>query len=385
MIPLSTPNIFGKEKEYIEKCLETGWISTSGSFIEDFEKNLSSYVGSKFAIACINGTSALQVSLKLLGVNSGDEVIAPTLTFIASINSIMYNNAYPVFMDCDQFYNLDIKKTVKFIKDETYFKSGFTYNKKTDRKIPVIMPVHVWGNAVWLDELVPLCNERNIKILEDASESLGTKYLEGNYINKHAGTVGEIGCISFNANKIITSGGGAMIITDNQEIAEKALYLTTQAKDDAKRYIHNDVGYNFRLTNIHAALGIAQLENIESVLTNKQKAHMTYVDKINKIDGLSISPTPSYSFNNCWLNILRVDKSKIEITIDQIMEKLEMKNIQTRPVWGLNHLQKPFVNYQRYMVENAQILADSSLCIPSSSHLTIQNIEDVTAALQDLL
>lgn len=381
MIPLSTPNIFGKEKEYINNCIETGWISTSGSYIEEFETKLSSYVKTNFAVGCVNGTSALQISLKLLGVNSGDEVIAPTLTFIASINAIIYNNAQPIFMDCDEFFNIDIKKTIEFIKNKTYFKNGYTYNNQTNKRIPVIMPVHVWGNAVWLDELFEICKERNIKILEDASESLGTKYIKGRFKDKHTGSVGSIGVISFNANKIITSGGGAMIITDDEILAKKALYLTTQAKDDPIKYIHNEVGYNYRLTNLHAAFGLAQLENIERVLSVKKRAHNIYVEKIKSINGLSLLSAPDFSDSNYWLNILQINTDEYRFTRDELMSYLEKNLIQSRPVWHLNHLQKKFNAFQNYRINNSLKLIENSLCIPSSSHLTDDDIDKIIYAL----
>ncbi len=381
MIPLSTPNIFGKEKEYVNNCIETGWISTSGSYIQDFEKKLSTYVETKFAVGCINGTSALQISLRLLGVNSGDEVIVPTLTFIASINAIMYNNAQPVFMDCDDFFNLDIKKTIEFIKIETHFKNGYTYNNQTNKRIPVIMPVHVWGNAVWLDDLIEICKERNIKILEDASESLGTKYIKGKFKGKHTGSIGSMGVISFNANKIITSGGGAMIVTDNESIAKQALYLTTQAKDDPIKYIHNEVGYNYRLTNIHAAFGLAQLENIEKVLSVKKRAHNMYVEKIKSIKGLSMLLAPDFSDSNYWLNILQINTDEYRFTRDELMIYLEENLIQSRPVWHLNHLQKKFSSFQNYKISKSLTLLENSLCIPSSSHLTDDNINKIINVL----
>ncbi len=381
MIPLSTPNIFGNEKKYILDCLESGWISTSGSYIKDFENKVSEYVGSKFAVGCTNGTSAIQIALKLLDVKNDDEVIVPSLTFIAPVNAIIYNNARPIFMDSDKYYNLDIEKTIDFIKNHTFFKDGHTYNLVTKKRIPVLMPVHVWGNAVWLDDLYEICKERNIKILEDASESLGTRYKEGKFKGHHTGTVGSIGVISFNANKIITSGGGGMIITNSQEFAEKANYLTTQAKDDPIRYIHNEVGYNYRLTNIHAAFGLAQLENINEVLISKKNTHNLYLKKINLINGLSIVPAPKHSDSNYWLNILKINPEIYKLSRDELMSLLEKNGIQTRPVWYLNHLQKKFMAFQSFEIDQAILLLKNSLCIPSSSHLESKDLEKVIEVL----
>ena len=222
LIPLSVPSIKGNEWKYVKECLDTEWVSSAGKYVDLFEQKIAEYTGAKFAVATVNGTAALHVSLIIAGVKAGDEVIVPSLTFIAPINAVKYANANPIFMDSDKYYNIDSEKTIEFIKNETSFKNGFTYNKKTKKRISAIIPVHILGNAVWLDELVPFCKERNIKIIEDSTESLGTRYTEGNYSGKHTGTIGDFGTVSFNGNKIITTGGGGMILTDNEEYARKA-------------------------------------------------------------------------------------------------------------------------------------------------------------------
>ena len=312
VINLNTPTISGNEWKYIKECLDAEWVSSAGQYVELFEKKVKEYVGSKYAIACVNGTSALQVSLRLAGVTSGDEVIVPTLTFIASINAIAYNNASPIFMDCDDYYNIDIEKTIDFIKKETVYRNGVTINKKTKNRVSAIMPVHVWGNGVLIEDLQKICNERKIKIVEDASESLGTFiHNKNNNIAYHSGTKGELGCISFNGNKIITTGGGGMIITDNSLIAKKAKYYTTQAKDDNLNYIHNEIGYNFRLTNIQSAMGVAQMELLPIFLKRKIYIYNQYVEGINKIKGLRIAKVPSHASNNHWMTVMQINKKKI--------------------------------------------------------------------------
>ncbi|MBT6938248.1 MAG: aminotransferase class I/II-fold pyridoxal phosphate-dependent enzyme, partial [Candidatus Marinimicrobia bacterium] len=207
-IPLSVPSLKGNELEYVKECIDTEWVSSAGKYVNLFEQKIAEYTGSKYAIACMNGTAAIQVSLRLAGVEAGDEVIVSTLTFIASVNTITYNNAKPIFMDADKYYNMDAEKTIDFIKNDTLYKNGFSYNKITHKKISAILPVHVWGNACSFNELSELCKERNIAIVEDACESLGTFYNEGKYKGKHTGTIGKLGCLSFNGNKIITTGGG---------------------------------------------------------------------------------------------------------------------------------------------------------------------------------
>ena len=369
MIPLSVPNLNGKEINYLSNCIKTGWLSTSGKFVSLFEKKISQFTGIRYAIACNSGTSAIHVSLKLLGVQANDEVIVPTLTFIAPVNAIRYISANPVFMDCDEFYNIDIDKTLNFIREETYMKRGFAYNKKTNRRISAIIPVHVWGNAVYLDKLTRICKEKNISILEDASESLGTFYKKGKNKNKHTGTIGKIGCISFNANKIITTGGGGVILTNDKKIARKAMYLITQAKDDPVRYIHDEVGYNYRLTNIHAAIGVSQIDRLNSFIAKKKIIHERYLSELNDIKGIKIVSTPEYSKNNYWLNILQIDLNLYNLTQKKVIDFFEKNNIQARPVWHLNHMQKCYKNFQSYKIKNANILIKNSFCLPSGSNL----------------
>lgn len=373
-IPLSVPSFQGNEWQYVKECLDTEWVSSAGKYVNLFEQKIAEYTGAKYAVACVNGTSALQVSLRLAGVVQGDEVIVPTLTFIAPVNAIAYNNAIPVFMDADIFYNIDSDKTISFIKNETVFKKGHTYNKKTNKRISAIVPVHVWGNAVFLDELVPLCEECNIVIVEDASESLGTFYSKGKFSGKHTGTIGKLGCLSFNGNKIITTGGGGMILTDNSDFAEKAKYLTTQAKDDPVRYIHHEVGYNFRLTNIQAALGVAQLEQLPGFLKRKKEIHQQYINEVEKIEGLNIAEVPNYANNNHWINILRIDEDIFGRCVDDLMDAFVKNSIQTRPVWHLNHMQETYRKYYSYKIEMALKLSKSTICLPSSVKITEKDL-----------
>jgi perosamine synthetase len=380
-IPLSVPSLNGNELQYVKECIDTEWVSSAGKYVDLFEQKITEYTGSKYAIACMNGTAAIQLSLRLAGVEAGDEVIVSTLTFIASVNAITYNNAKPIFMDADKYYNIDAEKTIEFIKNETVFKDGFTYNKTTDKKISAILPVHVWGNACWLDELVDLCKNRNIAVVEDACESLGTFFNDGKYKRKHTGTIGKLGCLSFNGNKIITTGGGGMILTDNEMLADKAKYLSTQAKDDPIRYVHDEIGYNFRLTNIQAALGVAQLEQLPVILKRKKEIYDLYHLTIKNIDGLSLSKVPDYADNNHWLNLLQIDSKVYNQDREVLMKRLEENGIQTRPVWGLNHEQKPYKGCQYYKIGKAKKLVGNNLCLPSSSNLSNENLNKIVSVL----
>jgi len=375
-IGLHAPNInFRESSKIINKCLKSNWVSTDGNLVNEFEKRISKFTGAKYTIACNSGTSALHVALRLAGVSRTDEVIVPTLTFVAPVNSIIYNNASPIFMDCDDYYNLDIKKTINFLKKETFFKNGFTFNKRTKRCIKAVLPVNVWGNALRLDNLKFICDKKNIKIIEDASEALGT-FLKKRKRKIHVGLCGLAGCLSFNANKIITSGCGGAIITNNKKIASKALFLTTQAKENSVEYIHSDVGYNYRLTNISAALGISELGQIKKRLLNKKKLHETYKKKISIIKGLEVAKTPNYASNNHWINLLILDK-KYHLSKKSLIKNFFKKDIVVRPVWKPNHLQKPFLKYQRYKISKAVDLYRRSICIPSGSAIKSTQIKKI--------
>jgi perosamine synthetase len=377
-IPLSVPVIGGNEWTYIKECLDTEWVSSAGKYVEKFEADFAARVGAAHAVACVNGTAALQVALQVVGVRAGEEVIAPTLTFIATVNAARYLGAEPVFMDCDGYFNLDVEKLADFLARATEQRDGRCFNRQTGRRIAAIVPVHVFGNAVRLREIIDLCRPRGIRIVEDAAESLGTAYLDG----PHTGTLGDIGCFSFNGNKIITTGGGGMIVTDNTEYAIRARYLTTQAKDDEVRYIHEEVGYNFRLTNIQAALGVAQLERLPEYLEIKQRNFARYRAGIADIDGLSLVNPPGYARNNLWMYALRIDETRYRTDREGLMAYLKTQGIQTRPVWHLNHLQTPYRQCESWRIERApQLLADT-LNLPCSVNLREEDIDFVLDRLR---
>ena len=384
-IPLSVPSIKGNEWKYVKECLDMEWVSSAGKYVDLFEQKIAKYTGAKYAVACVNGTSALHVSLHLAGVNPGDEVIIPTLTFIAPVNAIAYNGASPVFMDADKYYNIDAEKTIEFINNETVFKDSFTFNKITNKKISAIVPVHVLGNAAWLDDLVSLCEKRNITVVEDASESLGTFYNAGKYKDQHTGTIGKLGCLSFNGNKIITTGGGGMILTDDEKLADKARYLTTQAKDDPVLYIHNEIGYNFRLTNIQAALGVAQLEQLPVFLKRKREIFNQYQTALNNIEGLTLASVPDYGDNNHWINVLQIDPRICVKDKDFLMHELDNRGIQSRLIWHLNHLQKVYKDSQYYKIKNSRVLVNTSLCLPSSTNVERKSIQKVIKSIISLI
>ena len=369
VIPLSEPCLEGNEWTFVKDCLDTGWVSSAGKYVKLFEDQIAEYTGAKHAVACMNGTVALQIALRLAGVSPGDEVLVPTLTFIASINAVTYNRAVPVFMDADNYYNLDISKTLQFIEEKTFMKEGASYNKNTGRKISAIIPVHVFGNAVGLAELLDVCRASSIEMVEDAAESLGTRYTEGVLSGKHTGTIGKTGCLSFNGNKIITTGGGGIILTNDTEISERARYLTTQAKDDPVRYIHNEIGYNFRMTNLQAAMGVAQLELLPGFIEKKHSIFKTYDSGFSESKILSLSAVPTFANCNYWMPALRIESEGAFDLRESLMAHLEAENIQSRPIWYPNHNQVMYKDHESYRIENATALWEQTLCLPSYPHM----------------
>ena len=385
MIPLSVPSIKGKELFYLKECIKTEYVSSVGKHVNLFEKKICKFTGSKYAVSCTNGTASLHLALRIMGVEEDDEIIVPTMTFVATVNAIKYLKANPIFMDCDNYFNIDVNKVVSFIKENTFFKNNYSYNKKTKKRIPVLIVVHVFGNAVNLIPLIEICKKRNIKIVEDAAGALGTFYLVGKLKSMHAGTVGDVGCLSFNGNKIITSGGGGMILTRDKKIAQRALYLSTQASDNSTRYIHNDIGYNYRLTNIQAAVGLAQLEMINIFLRKKNKIYNYYKNELNKINGVYFNNKPKYAKNNKWMMSIQIDENTISLKKDKFIELLSKQNIETRSIWLPAHQQKSYLNYQAYKIKNAEQIYRKTLCIPASSNLTLKQADLVVNAIKKSL
>jgi perosamine synthetase len=369
-IPLSTPHFFGNESKSLKECVASGWVTTSGKFIDLFEKKIKKITCSKYAISLINCSSALQLAIRALNPNKGDEVIVPSITFIASINSVIYNNCSPVFMDVEDNFLIDINKVLKFLKEETFFKNGFSYNKKTQKKIIAIMVVHTFGNCVNLNkELIKVFKNHNIKIIEDAAESFGS-YSYDKKKKYHSGTKGDIGCFSFNGNKIFTSGGGGMIATNNKSYAMKIFYLANQAKDDSIQFIHNEVGYNYRMSNLHAAFGNSQIDNLNKILKKKKIIHNIYLQHFNKISGLDLLKQTQNSYSNYWLNILKINRDKYGFSKNFVIKYLIKNGVEVRSVWMPNHLQKPFLNFQKYNISESFKLFSESICLPSSFSLT---------------
>jgi aminotransferase in exopolysaccharide biosynthesis len=376
MIPLSAPSLKGNEWKYVKKCLETEWVSSVGKYVETFEKNVADYLGARYAVACMNGTAALHISLLLAEVKPNDEVIVPTVTFIAPVNAVKYIGAEPLFMDCDDYCTLDIDKTKEFLATHCELKQGITINKKTNRRIAAVLPVHVFGIPVNMDPLLELADRYNIKIIEDATESLGSLYK-----GKKTGTFGLLGCLSFNGNKIITTGGGGMIITDHEALAKRARYLTTQAKEDGMEYIHNEIGLNYRMVNVLAAIGVAQLEEIDNYVALKRKNFAVYKKALSDTR-CTLLDEPAFAHSNKWFYAVFCRDTKEK---NRILKHLNRKGVQARPLWFLNHLQKPYAHCQTYAIEKAPHIYDTLVNIPCSVSLTENEIREVVKAMKEVL
>ena len=383
MINLSVPNLSMDILDNLKECLESGWVSTGGRFIPEFETKVKNYMKTKFAAGVQSGTAGLHMSLQVLGVQRDEEVFVPTLTFIAAVNPTTYLGASPIFIDCDDSLCMDPIKLEKFCSEECDFKEGVLVNKKTNKKIRALVIVHVFGNMADMGKIMDIAKRYNLKVLEDATEALGTYYTEGRYKGKYAGTIGDIGVLSFNANKIITTGGGGMVVGDNAELVETVRFLSSQAKKDTLYFIHDEIGYNYRMLNLQAALGTSQIDQLESFIETKIKNYKIYKEELEKIEGLEILPFVEGIRANHWFYSLKIDKEKYGIGRDELLQKLVDAGIQTRPIWGLIHQQKPYSASQSYEIEKALYYYDRILNLPCSSNLTEKEVYQVIEKIKE--
>jgi perosamine synthetase len=380
-INLSIPVLQGNELKYVKECISAGWIA-EGRYIGEFEKNICKYTGAEYGVACVNGTAGLHIALKLAGIRAGDEVIVPALTFISPVNTVKYLQGEPVFMDCDNYMNLDPEKLEDFCRKECRITRSGLRNKISGRIIKAVIPVHIFGNPCDMAGIMRIAKKYNLKVIEDATESLGSYYTEGIYRNKYTGTIGDFGVCSFNANKIITTGGGGMILSNNGKMAKKARYLINQAKDDSVKYIHNEIGYNFRLANLQAAVGVAQLENLDKIIRIKKRNYGLYKKELGGIDGLSLLAVPKGTSPNYWFYSLMVEKEKYGMDREKLMQKLKEKSIQVRPLWYLSNLQKPYRRNQSYKIEKSLRFWKTVLNVPCSSDLTGNEIKEICGTIR---
>lgn len=379
-IPLSVPNLQGNELQNVTKAIESEWVSTAGPYVDEFEKNIAEYVHTEGAVSCQNGTSGLHVALMLTGVTKEDEVIVPTLTFIAAVNPVKYIGAEPVFMDCDDSLCLDPVSLKKFCEEECIYEDGKLWDKKTRKCIKAVVVVHVFGNMADMEAICDIASTYGLKVIEDATEALGTYYIEGRYQGKFAGTIGDVGVYSFNGNKIITTGGGGMLVSNDKELLKRAKHITTQAKSDELYYMHDEIGFNYRMTNLQAALGVAQLEQLEHFIQIKEENYEEYKKRVEKIDGLKLLPVRQGVRSNHWFYALYCDGYKLDR--DSMIKHLSEYKIQSRPIWGLIHTQKPYQDARAYQVNKAYVYCQHVVNVPCSTNLSKEQVNRVMDVIE---
>lgn len=365
-IPLSVPNIKGNELKYVTEAIETEWVSTGGSFINDFESCTAEYVKSAGAVACQSGTAGIHLALVTNKIGADNEVIVPALTFIAAINPVSYVGAKPIFMDCDDSLCLNMDKVEEFCNEQCDFSNGKLINKMTGKHIKAMIVVHIFGNMADMEKALDIADKYNLIIIEDATEALGSYVKEGKLKGKYAGTIGKVGVYSYNGNKIITTGGGGMVVSNDNELLENIRYLSTQAKDDSLYYIHNDIGYNYRMTNLQAAVGLGQMENLESFIAVKERNYHLYNDCGIELMRFREDIRPNYWFY-----------SYITEYKDELIKHLNEERIQTRPIWNLICDLKPYARCMRYKINKAREYWNKVVNIPCSTNLSEEDVKRV--------
>jgi perosamine synthetase len=381
-IPLCVPFLGGREREYLQECLDTNMVSSVGGFVKRFEQELAAFVGASHAVALVNGTSALHLALMLAGVQRDDEVVTSTLSFIAPANAIRYLDAWPVFIDADaQYWQLDTQKVADFLASQCIREGdGELRNKGTGRRIAAILPVHILGHPVDLDPLLSLAAQYDLPVVEDATESLGARYR-----GTMTGTRGLAGCFSFNGNKLITTGGGGMLVTDDAAVAARAKYLSTQAKDNPIEFVHGAVGFNYRLTNIAAALGCAQLENIGTYIDAKRQIARRYEQALHALPGIQVMREAEWATSVSWMYTVLIDSEVTGVSSREVLEQLDAQGIQTRPLWQPLHQSPAHAGAFKTHCPVAERLAQQALSLPCSVNLTTQDQDRVIDAIYAIL
>lgn len=384
-IPLSIPNFEGNEKKYVDDAMEQGWVSTGGAYITQLEKELAKFLRTDNVCACQSGTAALHLSLVEAGVVPGDVVIVPPLTFIAAVNPVKYQFATPVFIDCDDSFCLDPIKLREFCDNECDFSDGKLIYRKSGGHVKALVVVHVFGNMADMEAIMDIAEKYGIKVIEDATEALGTYYKEGRYKGKYAGTIGDFGAYSFNGNKIITTGGGGAVTAKHSETVDHIRYLSTQAKDDPHYYVHHEIGYNYRMTNLQAALGVAQMEELSDFIRRKQANYEKYAEQFTDFDLVTLMPFRVGVSSNKWFYSLKIDRSRIKASMREIITALDKEGVQTRAIWGLINEQRPYLQEETYKLEKAPYYAERILNIPSSTQITADDISYVVEKIKSIL
>lgn len=383
MIPLSVPNFEGNELKYVTDAVSQAWVSTGGAYITKMEEQVAAFLHVPNAVACQSGTSALHLSLIECGVQVGELVIAPTLTFIAAVNPIRYMGAEPIFMDCDDSLCMDPRKLRKFCQEECRLTQEGLKHNQTNKLIRAVMIVHVFGNMADMDSIMEIAEEYGLKVVEDATEAIGTRYIEGRYKGKFAGTIGDFGAYSFNGNKIITTGGGGMVVAREQEALAHIRYLSTQAKDDALYYRHKEVGYNYRMTNVQAAIGAAQMELLPEFIKRKNENYDFYKQQLESFECGELMKFRKDTYSNKWLYALKLygENIKLRTVISELMDA----GIQTRAIWELIHTQEPYKDCIAYQIEKAEYYSERVINLPCSTNLDKCQIIEVCNKVKQVI
>ena len=384
-IPLSIPNFEGNERKYVDDAIDQGWVSTGGAYITKLEEELARFLHTKNVAACQSGTSALHLSLVEIGVKPGDMVIVPPLTFIAAVNPVKYQFAQPIFIDCDDSFCLDPVKLREFCESECDYIDGKLIFKTNGKQIKAVVVVHVFGNMADMVSIMETAHKYGLKVVEDATEALGSKYTEGELAGKYAGTIGNFGAFSFNGNKIITTGGGGAVTANDPAVVDHIRFLSTQAKTDPHYYIHDEIGYNYRMTNLQAALGVAQMEELPEFIKRKQANYDKYAKLFEGFDLCKLIPFREGTSSNKWFYSLEIRRDCITAPMHEIITRLQDKGVQTRAIWGLINEQKPYLGELTYKLEKAPYYATRILNIPSSTQITDEEIDYTAVTIKQLL
>ncbi|EMT45878.1 LegC family aminotransferase [Anoxybacillus flavithermus] len=363
-IPLHEPKFKGNEQKYIADCIETGWVSSVGKYVDQFERMLAEFTGVKRAVAVVNGTAALHIALKIVGIQPNDEVLIPSLTFVATGNAVVYCGAVPHFIDVStETLGIDPFKLDDYLRDVAVINGNVCINKQTGRIIRAVVPMHTFGHPVDIDVLFDVCERWNLIMVEDAAESLGSYYK-----GIHTGNFGKASALSFNGNKIITTGGGGAVLTNDEKLADYAKHLTTTAKRPHRwKYEHDQIGYNYRMPNINAALGCAQLEYIDDLIEKKRRLVQRYEQLIAGCQGVRLFKEPRFARSNYWLQTLIFDENICDI--NQVLETFNNQKVMSRPIWTPLHLLRPFQNSPKADLQVTEKLQYQIVNIPSSPYL----------------
>jgi len=375
MLLLSGPNMAGNEWKYVKDCLDTGWVSSVGAYVDKFEKMSAEFAGTKYAVATSSGTTALHICLVMLGVKADDYVITPNITFIATCNSIKYTGADPILIDADEMsWQMDLDLLEEFLATETEQRNGSCILKKDGRRIPVIMPGHVLGNMGDMDRLMNIARTHSLTVVEDSTEALGSYYK-----GKHAGSFGLMGTFSYNGNKIITTGGGGMIITDDEALAKKAKHLTTQAKSDPFEYVHDEIGYNYRLVNVAAAMGVAQMELLPGFIQRKKEVIALYKQELDGVGDIRFQSISEDVNPNWWLPTIMTARQK------ELLELLNANQMQSRPFWvPMNQLRMFTGNRFIQKSNRSDFIYRHCLSIPCSTNITDEQVKAVSEKISGI-